>query len=157
MKLYNYMAFMICLDTAASLMLASGLFVGGSLGLTNFSRTIWDSIGNGDMNVMIAGLAGTAIGTGIIGGLLAIYFKQGTYAIGALVIWALVSFAPLIVKFVNAVPEVLDTVIVIPEGDLAAATFKTALKLCIQVLFGLSIFITVIEFAASRNVSGSAQ
>ena len=98
-------------------------------------------------------------GTGVVVGVLALLFKQGTYALYALLIAALGVFYKVVVPFMMVIPNTIAALL--PNSTNPNYTIVNGLpvyginpiQVAIGIIVGFAIFIFLLEFVIQRKVS----
>ena len=153
--LYDILVFGICVEIVAGLLWSFNFFNGivqypfGSasswLNMQNvFSPDIW---------------MGLISGTGAVIGIVSLLFKQGTYALYALLVFAFGIFYKVIVPFVLVIPNTVAALI--PESTNPNFTVVNGvtvygpnpIQVAIGIIVGFAIFIFCLEFVLQRKVS----
>jgi hypothetical protein len=136
MKGYKILLFWICLNLAFSLLYYGGVFAIGRLGTSPYD-VIAQFNYNNLLYVSVAG-----IGAGLIGLLL----KQYVFAGGALLIWVIGIFTPIVTWFFTGPAKIIE-VFMPADGSL------WYLPLVIEALSIFVFFFSILEIASQRQIT----
>ena len=153
--MYDILIFGICVQITAGLLWSFNFFGGliqypfGSAGdwlnmQNTFKPDVW--------MVLISG-------SGVVIGVLALLFKQGTYALYALLIFAMGIFYKVVVPFMLVIPNTVAALL--PNSTNPNYTIVNGLpvyginpiQVAIGIIVGFAIFIFLLEFVIQRKVS----
>jgi hypothetical protein len=127
---------MLCLNISAFILHESGAFTG--------SRTYAETPGTIESMFSWSNLISSLGVAGGVGAVIATIFGFSAAILGSLIIWALVSFAPVITWFFKGVPLMLEAMLP-PE--------LWFVRLGVEALFAVVFFMFIIELAGQRQIT----
>jgi hypothetical protein len=127
---------MLCLNISAFILHESGAFTG--------SRTYAETPGTIESMFSWSNLISSLGVAGGVGAVIATIFGFSAAILGSLIIWALVSFAPVITWFFKGVPLMLEAMLP-PE--------LWFVRLGVEALFAVVFFMFIIEQAGQRQIT----
>lgn len=135
MKTYSLMLFIVSLNLAAFIIQQSGAIMGSKpLYISPFDVTNKFSLAT----IMAALLGGGAIT------LVALLFRPGIYAVGALLVWVVLTLTPIAQWFLIGTPIILTAILPIELAYLSAV---------ISAFFAIAFFMFLIEIVSQRQIT----
>lgn len=135
MKTYSVMVFLISMNLAAFIIQQSGAIVG--------SQSLWIDPTNIQDKFSLTIITAALLGGGAIT-LVAVLFRPGIYAVGALLVWVILALAPIAQWFLLGTPLMLTAIL---PAELSYLSYV------VSAFFAVMFFMFLVEIMSQRQIT----